>query len=77
MATVKGNVPFKCTTKSLIVGKTTGGYVFAYGTDKNNLTPYTEATPADECLIVNGMVPLSWACLSGCTDEEVTVIFHD
>lgn len=77
MATISGNKPFKTTTKSFTVGKTTGGYTLAYGVDKEDLTAYTEPTPAGEDLIVNGATPLTWFMLSGCTDEEVTVIFHD
>lgn len=77
MAKIKGNVPFKTTTKSFTVGKTQSGYTLAYGVDKEDLTAYTQATPAEEDLIVNGATPLTYFMLSGCTDEEVTIIFHD
>lgn len=77
MAIVNGTKPFKTTTSKVMIGKTTGGYTLMYGVDKNDLTAYTEPTPANEDCIINGITPHSWLQLSGCTDTEVTVIFQD
>ena len=71
--TVSGESPFKVLKDTFAVGKTTNGYTLAYGIDKNNLTDYTEATPAGEDLIVNGVTPYMWFALKGNTGE-VTII---
>lgn len=70
---VSGETPFKALKETFAVGPTTNGYTLQYGVDKNNLTDYTEATPAGEDLIVNGVTPYMWFALKG-NEGEVTII---
>ena len=71
---VSGETPFKALKETFAVGPTTNGYTLQYGVDKNNLTDYTEATPAGEDLIVNGATPYMWFSLKGNTGN-VEIIF--
>lgn len=72
--TISKEEPFKVLKDTCVIGKTTSGYRLMYGADKEDMTPYTEETPANEDLIVNGVCPYMWLKLSGNTDEEVTII---
>lgn len=73
-AIVSGETPFKVLKDSVAIGAT-GGYTLQYSTSKEGpWTSYDEATPANECAVVNGLVPYMWLRLSGCTDTEVEVI---
>ncbi len=72
--TISGETPFKAIKETFCVGKTTNGYTLCYGVDKNSLTEYSEATPANEDLIVNGATPYMWFSLKGNTGN-VEIIF--
>lgn len=71
---VSGETPFKVMKDTCAVAPTSAGYTLAYSADKINWTAYTEATPAGENLIVNGLTPYMWLKLSGNTDNNVLVI---
>lgn len=69
---VNGEQPFKAQKETFAVA---GGAAFTlnYSVDKVNWTAYTEATPANETLIVNG-VTYMWFKLAGNTDEKRLII---
>lgn len=72
---VNGETPFKALKSSFAVGPTSAGYTLNYGTSKEGpWTAYDEATPADECLVVNGVVPYLWFMLEGNVDDGVEII---
>lgn len=73
-AKVNGAEPFKCLKDTFSVGVTTNGYTLNYSVDKENWTAYTQATPANEVLIVNGVTPYMWFKLAGNEDNDVEVI---
>lgn len=74
-AIVSGETPFKALKSTFAVGPTSSGYTLNYGTSKEGpWTAYSEATPADECLVVNGIVPYMWFMLDGNADEETEII---
>lgn len=71
---VSGETPFKVLKDKVAIGPTTNGYTIAYGVDGVNFTAYSEATPANENLIVTGLQQYMWLKLSGNTDTDVTVV---
>ncbi len=74
-AIVSGETPFKCNKSTFAVGPTSNGYTLNYAVSKDGpFTAYSDATPANECLVVNGVTPYMWFKLAGNTDEEVEVI---
>ena len=73
-AKVNGEEPFKVLKDTFTVGVTTNGYTLAYSADKENWTTYTQATPANEVLIVNGVTPYTYFMLSGNTDNNVEIV---
>lgn len=64
---------FKVAKNQFIVGPSANGYTLAYSADGVNFTEYTEATPAGENLIVNGVPQYAWCKLVG-NQGEVDVI---
>ena len=72
--TVYGEQPFKAQKETFCVAGTSAGYTLNYSADKKTWTAYSEATPANETLIVNGVTPYMWFKLAGNTDEEVSII---
>ena len=64
---------FKVAKNQFIVGPSANGYTLAYSADGVNFTEYTEATPAGENLIVNGVPQYAWCKLVG-NEGEVDVI---
>ena len=70
---VNGEQPFKAQKGSFCVA---GGASFTlnYSADKENWTAYSQATPENETLIVNGVTPYMWFKLAGNTDEERLII---
>ena len=71
--TVNGERKFKVLKDQFMVGPSASGYTLAYSADGVNFTNYTEATPANENLIVNGFMMYGWAKLVG-NSGEVEVI---
>lgn len=74
-AIVSGETPFKVLKDTCAVGPTTNGYTLNYAVSKDGpWTAWSESTPADETLVVNGMTPFMYLKLAGNTDEAVEVI---
>lgn len=71
---VSGETPFKVCKDQVFIGPSASGYTLAYGAAKDGtFTSYSEATPANENLIVNGVVQYCWLKLVG-NSSEVDVI---
>ena len=63
---VTGDQPFKVVKTTMTIGPSAGGYTLAYGVDRyGTFTNYTEAVPAGEACIVNGITPYTWFKLVG------------
>lgn len=60
---------------SFSVAPTTGGFTIAYSADGISFTNYSEATPANEVLLVNGCPKNAWWKLVGNVDDNVVVTF--
>lgn len=52
---VQGEQMFGVPTTSFAVSASTSGYTLAYSADGETFTEYTEPTPANEVLVVNGV----------------------
>lgn len=74
-AIVSGETPFKALKNTFAIGPTTSGYTLSYGISKDGpFTQYSEATPAGECLVVNGVTPYMWFVLKNNVDAETEII---
>ncbi len=63
---VTGEQSFKVVKTTMTIGPSAGGYTLAYGVDRNGeFTEYSEAVPASEVCIVNGITPYTWFKLVG------------
>ena len=72
---VNGEEPFKALKDVFCVGPTSAGYTLSYSTKKEGpWTNYDNPTPADETLLVNGVVPYMWFRLTGNGDDNVDII---
>lgn len=71
--TITGEAKFKALKNQFMVGPSASGYTLAYSADGVNFTNYSEATPANENLIVNGAMQYGFFKLVGNT-EEVDII---
>lgn len=67
--------PFKVISDNFAIAGTSAGYVLNYSVDKVNWTAWSESTPANEELIVNGAKEYMWFKLAGNVDENVNAIF--
>lgn len=63
--------PFQVLAHSFSVSPSAGGYTLAYSADGINYTNYTEATPANETLIVNGVNKGEYFKLVGNASEVI------
>lgn len=66
---------FSVDEKTFSVAPTSSGYTLNYSADGENFTPWGEATPANENLIVNGCAKGQVFKLVGNTDENVRIIY--
>lgn len=71
---VSGEQVFKVAKNQVAIGPSASGYTLAYSADGVNFTEYAEATPANENLIVNGVVQYSYLKLVGNEGEVVVVL---
>lgn len=62
---ITGEQPFQVLAHSFGVSPSSNGYTLAYSADGVNYTEHTEATPANETLIVNGVAKGMYFRLSG------------
>lgn len=69
---ITGETPFQVLAHSFSVSPSAEGYTLNYSADGYNYTAYTEATPANENLIVNGIAAGMYFKLSG-NASEVTI----
>ena len=60
---------------SFSVAPTSAGFTIAYSADGINFTNYSEATPANEVLLVNGAPKNVFWKLVGNVDDNVVVTF--
>jgi len=72
---IHGENPFKAIGSSFAVAGTSAGYTLQYSIDKVNWSSWDESTPANEELVVNGVVHYMWFRLRGNEDENVNAIF--
>lgn len=73
-AIVENDEKFRALKNQFMVGPSQNGYTLAYSADGVNFTAYSDATPANENLIVNGAVQYGWFKLSGNTGEVVVIL---
>ena len=71
---VNGERPFKAQKETFCV-EAGAAFTLNYSASKDGgWTAYTESTPANETLIVNGVTPYMWFKLVGNTDTERKII---
>lgn len=68
---IHGGEGFQVLAHSFSVSPSSEGYTLAYSADGINFTEYTDATPADENLIVNGVAKGMWFQLVGNASDVV------
>ena len=71
---VSNETPFKVAAHSFSVSPSSTGYTLAYSANGEDFTEYSEATPASENLIVNGIAKGMFFKLVG-NSGEVTIIY--
>ena len=71
---ISGETEFQVLSHSFSVSPSESGYVLCYSADGTNYTQYSEAVPANENLIVNGIAFGQYIKLSGNT-STVDVIY--
>ncbi len=69
---ITGEAPFQVLAHSFSVSPSAEGYTLNYSADGYNYTAYTDATPANENLIVNGIACGMYFKLAG-NASEVTI----
>lgn len=69
---VTGENPFQVTAHSFAVSPSKEGYTLNFSADGVNYTAYSEATPANENLIVNGIPKCVYFKLIG-NKSDVTI----
>ena len=72
--TISGETPFQVLAHSWAASPSAEGYTLNYSADGINYTAYTEETPANEVLIVNGVAKNMWFKLAG-NNSEVTITY--
>lgn len=72
--TISGEMPFQVQAHSFSVSPSASGYTLAYSADGASYTNYSEATPANEVLIVNGVANNMYFKLVG-NSGDVTVVW--
>lgn len=72
--TITGAVPFQVLAHSFAVSPSSSGYTLNYSADGKTYTAYSQATPANENLIVNGIAKGMYFKLAG-NSAEVTITY--
>lgn len=65
---------FKVAKNQMTIGPSASGYTLAYSADGSNFTNYTEAVPAGENCIVNGVPQYTFCKLVGNSGNVVVII---
>lgn len=71
---VEGENQFQILAHSFAVSPSNEGYTLAYSADGVNFTDWSEATPANETLVVNGIAKSMYFKLKG-NNSNVIIIF--
>lgn len=71
---ITGENQFQVLAHSFSVSPSNEGYTLNYSADGVNFTPWTEATPAEETLVVNGIGKNMWFKLAG-NQSNVTITY--
>ena len=71
---ISGEAAFQVLSHSFTVSPSSEGYTLNYSADGLNWTAYTEATPANENLIVNGIAFGQYIKLVG-NNSEVQIVY--
>lgn len=71
---ISDSTPFQAAKNQVMIGYSESGYTLAYSVDGTNWTQYSEATPANEVLVVNGIMENAYLMLSGNTGEVKVLI---
>lgn len=74
MQIVNKEQPFSITNNNFAVGPTTAGYTLGYSVDGVHFTYYSDETPANETLVVNGFPEGMIFILKGNTDDNVKIL---
>jgi len=69
---ISGETPFQVLGHSFTVSPSSEGYTLNYSADGVNWTAYTDATPANDTLIVNGVAWGQYIKLAG-NGSKVTI----
>lgn len=71
---ITGEQPFQILAHSFSVSPSTEGYTLNYSANGTDYTAWTEATPANETLVVNSIAKSMWFKLSG-NNSEVSITY--
>ena len=72
---VSGETPFRAIKNQVMIGPSESGYTLAYSVEKDGVyTPYSDATPAGENCLMNGVMQYCWLMLSGNTSEVKVIL---
>ena len=74
MQIVNGEQPFSVTNNNFAVGPTSAGYTLGYSVDGASFTLYSDETPANEVLVVNGFPEGMIFKLQGNSDNNVKIL---
>ena len=71
---ITGEQPFQILAHSFSVSPSAEGYTLNYSANGTEYTAWTEATPANETLVVNSIAKSMWFKLSG-NNSEVSITY--
>lgn len=70
---ITGEAPFQVLAHSFAISPSTEGYTLNYSANGVQYTPWEEATPANENLVVNGVAKMMYFKLVGnASDVDIT-----
>lgn len=71
---ITGEQPFQILAHSFSVSPSSEGYTLNYSANGTEYTAWSEATPANDTLVVNGIAKSMWFKLSG-NNSEVSITY--
>lgn len=71
---ITGAQPFQVLAHSFSVSPSSEGYTLNYSANGEDYTAWTETTPANETLVVNGIAKSMWFKLVG-NNSEVSITY--
>lgn len=72
---INGEEQFQVMAHSFAVSPSASGYTLAYSADAVNFTNYSEATPANQTLVVNGFPKNMYYKLVGNTSNNIQIVW--